>query len=704
MTMDKVENKPLVSVLIAAYNAERTIAETLESVLTQDYPNFVVLVVDDASTDSTPDILHGFQKKYGNLQVMRNERNLKFSGTRNRLLKEMPGDTEFVAVIDSDDVAEPYRLSMQVAFLQEHPGLAAVGSDVLIIDEQSRLVARRSYPHSANQVAAEALNSNPVTHSALMLRRSAVDAVGEYDVSLSCCEDYDYILRILECGDIANLEEPLVRYRISPAQHTQKRLKEMLWMTLKIQFRHGLRRKFVSFENAVLFLVKFLLFLLPSSFVLKLFRNNAYATVQREEKSEKGWMTWIGIAYILLMALHIPLVGPFFVEDILAPLIALCILMSGNFRTYLRNGWQWLVGYFILAAISVLCHGKLFSFDFLVFLYMAGVFAFFRKVPFSQRQLTICGGGILCAVLVGWLPELLRAAGMTGIPETGLCYFTENATGTAMDFLHRRYEFLFENPNNLGSFMALPAVMFCSGVLASRRSWRLYASALLLLCLCLLPLCHTFSKHTLLYAAICGGFVSCIPMARLYRKIMAFLCAVATAVCGLVCETTVLWTAFPLKGSFPWINTIPGAYTIHQLTYLKMWSMNALSVLTGYSASALHSLYPMVVDKVRAEFILTQYNAMHVLEGYCTFMDPHNEYLNQLAFFGLPALCCLIVFWIVSSAKCTRRNWLIPVFFVAGLAFCCLWDDLLSKRWIWTAAGILLNSINASRSGEQIRE
>ena len=332
MTEERQGKAPLVSVLIAAYNAQDTLPETLDSALSQDYGNFEVLVVDDASTDRTPDILAEYQARHGNLRVLRNERNLGFSRTRNRLLREMRRDTEFLAVLDSDDLAEPGRLSAQAACLQEHGDLQAVGSDALIIDGSGAVTAVRVYPHSPEETMAEAPVSNPVMHSALMVRRSAADKAGFYDESLGCCEDYDYVLRLMDQGGVANLDRPLARYRVSPGQHTSRRTREMLLTTLKIQGRRLFSPGFLSFEALVLYLAKCLLLLLPSRAISWLFRRTAYSRpgAAGPDRGAPGPGAWTGLAYICLMALHIPLGGRFFAEDLLVPFMAWAVLTTSS--------------------------------------------------------------------------------------------------------------------------------------------------------------------------------------------------------------------------------------------------------------------------------------------------------------------------------------------------------------------------------------
>ena len=110
--------QPLVSVLMAAYNPGKYLSEAVRSILSQTYQNWELVVLDDASTDDTWKTLHSFAEQDSRVRIFQNDHNLGFSGTRNRLFTLMNPNAEFIAVLDSDDIALPTRLQMQVNFLQ----------------------------------------------------------------------------------------------------------------------------------------------------------------------------------------------------------------------------------------------------------------------------------------------------------------------------------------------------------------------------------------------------------------------------------------------------------------------------------------------------------------------------------------------------------------------------------------------------------
>src|SRR5262245_820186 len=116
---------PRVSVMMAAYNGGNLIRESINSVLAQSFTDFEMIIIDDCSTDDTPEVLRSYTDQ--RLRILRNEVNLGVVGTRNRGLEEAHGD--YIAILDQDDVSRPNRLAAQVAYLDSHPGTVLIASD-----------------------------------------------------------------------------------------------------------------------------------------------------------------------------------------------------------------------------------------------------------------------------------------------------------------------------------------------------------------------------------------------------------------------------------------------------------------------------------------------------------------------------------------------------------------------------------------------
>jgi glycosyltransferase involved in cell wall biosynthesis len=259
-----------------AHNAASYVEEAIASVLAQDYAAFEVLVVDDGSTDGTAEVLARLAARDARVRWLRNERNLGIVATRNRLLAEADPRATYLAVLDADDVCLEGRLRKQVEFLEQHRDHAAVGSHTVIIDEQGRRVGERRYPTSSAELRRVMTRYNPIAQSAVMLRRSALETVGQYDPRYPRCQDYDLWLRLASRFPLANLDEPLIGYRVSTTQGKSTHLKESLRLTIAIQRSWLLRPGFFRLWNVVYWGLEHALMLLPDRVVLWLFKRLAY--------------------------------------------------------------------------------------------------------------------------------------------------------------------------------------------------------------------------------------------------------------------------------------------------------------------------------------------------------------------------------------------------------------------------------------------
>ncbi|MET0387887.1 MAG: glycosyltransferase [Polyangiales bacterium] len=268
-------SEPFVSVLMPVYNPGPFLREALDSVLAQTYPAFELVVIDDASTDGSYAILQDYAARDPRVRVFRQPQNLGIVAARNRAFLEARPDAKYCAILDSDDVALPERLTQQVAFLEQHPDYALVGGHTLIIDQTSQVVGIRRYPTAYADICAMITRVNPIAQPAVMLRRSLLEQPA-YDASYPRCQDYELWLRLAAKHPIANLDQPVIRYRVSPTQGKRTQLRATLALTLRIQrkwlfhprFRRAFNFAYVAAEHGLL--------LLPERWVLALFKRVTY--------------------------------------------------------------------------------------------------------------------------------------------------------------------------------------------------------------------------------------------------------------------------------------------------------------------------------------------------------------------------------------------------------------------------------------------
>jgi glycosyltransferase involved in cell wall biosynthesis len=193
------------------YNTERYVAEAVESILAQTFGDFEFIIIDDGSTDGSGAILKRYAKQDSRIRLI-SRPNTGISGARNEALGLARG--ELIAVMDSDDVALPERLDVQVAYLSEHPEVICLGSKVQFIDEAGRFLYEEPHAMDHDAILDVALRGYcPLAQCSMMMRREAVLAVNGYDPELSSAEDLDLVLRLSERGKLVNLPQVLQKYR-----------------------------------------------------------------------------------------------------------------------------------------------------------------------------------------------------------------------------------------------------------------------------------------------------------------------------------------------------------------------------------------------------------------------------------------------------------------------------------------------------------
>ena len=204
------------SVVLAVRDGARFVGEAVDSILEQTFGDFELVAVDDGSTDATSTILGSYSDprvRAVRIEVARGQAAALNDGIR-------AASGSLIARLDADDVAEPQRLERQVAFLDRHHEIVAVGSAWTVIDEHGRQHDVRTPPTDALAIRWRLLFSNAFLHSSMLVRREAFDRMGMYDEEIEYGEDYALWSRVAAVYPVANLSTPLVRYRLSPTSKT----------------------------------------------------------------------------------------------------------------------------------------------------------------------------------------------------------------------------------------------------------------------------------------------------------------------------------------------------------------------------------------------------------------------------------------------------------------------------------------------------
>ncbi len=195
---------PEISILIPAYNAEKTIIPAIWSVLNQSFPHFELLIYNDGSTDQTATLIENFRDT--RIRFFNQKENTGIVAARNFLIKNAKG--KYIVWLDADDIMLPDRLSLQLNFLDSNPDVFMVGSAVEVRNDYK--IKAVSWPNDSNIVHAWLFFRNPLVQSSLMMRNMQGNIA--YQTEFEYLEDYDFYSRIFTQNKIAILPEFLCSY------------------------------------------------------------------------------------------------------------------------------------------------------------------------------------------------------------------------------------------------------------------------------------------------------------------------------------------------------------------------------------------------------------------------------------------------------------------------------------------------------------
>lgn len=237
---------PLISVNMSVYNGGAYLSESIESILNQTYQDFELIICDDGSTDNSLEIIRSFSAKDSRIVVITRE-NRGLSYSLNEILSIANG--RYIARMDQDDIALPERFALQVKYLEEHPEVVCVGGDTYLIDHKGRHLTTLIHLKGDDKIQQSALAGHgSITHSCAMIRTEVIKEIGGYDARNPLTLDLDLWLRLGEHGKLANISEPVVKFRLhagsvsernGPMQREEARLAcERAWQRRSIEGKY----------------------------------------------------------------------------------------------------------------------------------------------------------------------------------------------------------------------------------------------------------------------------------------------------------------------------------------------------------------------------------------------------------------------------------------------------------------------------------
>lgn len=237
---NNLDAQPLISVLICTYNGQQYLEQTINSVLVQTYPNFEIVIVDDGSSDGTPELIAKLAERHSCIRPFYRS-NHGLPASRNFSFEQANG--EWIAIIDQDDLCYPHRLERQLATAQDNPSAKLIFCDVEFIDENDvvsdRHLAKFQLPGTlipSGRAGNLLLDLGCYVDSeAFFMCRETAMKLGLMDETLRYACDYEYFIRAGLAVDFAYTPEILAAWRIHANQATatfsgiRKQVRSVYW-------------------------------------------------------------------------------------------------------------------------------------------------------------------------------------------------------------------------------------------------------------------------------------------------------------------------------------------------------------------------------------------------------------------------------------------------------------------------------------------
>ena len=230
-----IDNKPpLISVIMPVYNESLFVERAVKSVLSQTYRDFELIIIDDASTDNTVDLINQFNDD--RIIFIQKERNTGYTDSLNLGIERSQG--KYIARMDGDDICHEDRFKDQFEFLENNSDYILCGSQYERIDGQRSFIL----PSENDDIKAMLLRGNQFIHPSVMMRKAVlIENNIRYNKDREPAEDYDLWVRLMPLGKFKNLKEPLISYRIHAGQISQR--------SFKIQKDHDFHTRVLYLNN-----------------------------------------------------------------------------------------------------------------------------------------------------------------------------------------------------------------------------------------------------------------------------------------------------------------------------------------------------------------------------------------------------------------------------------------------------------------------
>lgn len=227
-------NTPIISIVMPVYNGDKYIRECIDSILSQTYIDFELIIINDGSTDTTQKIIESYKDE----RILLINNHHDFIDSLNIGISKAQG--QYIARMDADDIMFPHRLQKHVKFMKEHQEIDVCGGAMKLFGA----VDNESHPSTDPLLLKlNFLHANQISHPTVMMKTCLRELFPKkdnifqmYQKGYDCAEDYKLWIDLIQKGcNITNISEILIKYRISESQVTRKNQSTMINSSLRIQ-------------------------------------------------------------------------------------------------------------------------------------------------------------------------------------------------------------------------------------------------------------------------------------------------------------------------------------------------------------------------------------------------------------------------------------------------------------------------------------
>ena len=260
-----------VSVIMSVYNEpDEYLQEAIESILNQTFGDFEFIVINDnPENERIKQTLRKYSLKDSRILIIFNKENLGLTKSLNKGLLVAKG--KYIARMDANDIAMPGRLGKQVDFMENNAEIGIVGTGHYFINEKGEIIDKKVPPLQDDDLRKLLIKHNTFCHSSIMIRKEVLEKIGFYDDNWKSAQDYELYFRIAKYFKLANLEQPLLYWRVNKDSISFFKSKEQIKNALRAQLKAIKERQYPIY--CCLYLIRPITSMIIPCFIKKIIKK-----------------------------------------------------------------------------------------------------------------------------------------------------------------------------------------------------------------------------------------------------------------------------------------------------------------------------------------------------------------------------------------------------------------------------------------------